>query len=282
MQNISQEEAAKRFDSLPDHLRQSLFSDQNLDTIWKFGEANHLGEQKTKRVADITGAVILGFVHAEDLAREFVSDVGLPADIAREFSAEITRKILAPIMEEINSLYHWGTHVPPNAPQPQQSAANQQNTQPVDTNQQQPAKKEEKKNLLYPVFKEFVVGGSSTKNETQSPFVLHKEETIDPISSGAIAPLDRPQFFKSTAKEENSESPSVARLEIGGDDAPQNKQQVARTEKEVPKMVNYTTPAQQADPFVRPKDNAQPKDIPQGAGHKVSPENIVNLKDLPK
>ncbi len=97
-----------------------------------------------------------------------------------------------------------------------------------------------------------------------------------------MSPLDRPQFFKSTAEEKREERASTARLEIG-EETVKKEEQIGRTKQEAPRVVNYTGPVTQIDPFTRPsggKVSKSPKvNVPS---HNVSPENIVNLKDLPK
>jgi len=141
-----------------------------------------------------------------------------------------------------------------------------------------------------------------------TPFILHEEEEIEPLASGRQAPLSRPHFFKSTAGESTKEKAVSARLEIGEEPQVEESPKVGRTEKEEARVVNYTNPELKVDPFKRPTEKtpdvpAQDKPTeptPQARQtssnetqekvqeptaeepKEISPDNIVNLKDLPQ
>lgn len=120
-------------------------------------------------------------------------------------------------------------------------------------------------------------------NTNQAPFLIHEESEIQPLASRGMAPLDRPQFFKSTAKEKPKEEPSKARLEIGAEEEVLQGPRVGKTKKETVRRVDYAAPPIQADPFKKPEENPNaPEKKGEKPPHEVSPENIVNLKDLPK
>ena len=150
-----------------------------------------------------------------------------------------------------------------------------------------------------------------------APFIIHEEEEIEPIASGQNAPLSRPHFFKSTVSEDKKEKAVSARLEIGGEPQTQEDYKIGRTKKEEFRVVNYTDPKLKVDPFKRPSNQTLPiseseqsseevgtapiqkavdtppqnqtpktqEKAPEPVTEKpteISPENIVNLKDLPK
>ena len=68
MQKISRQQALNRWDTLPDNLREALFSEYNSETLWKICEGQHLSEDKIYIVATLAGDVILGFLHPEDFS----------------------------------------------------------------------------------------------------------------------------------------------------------------------------------------------------------------------
>ena len=70
MLKISRQQLINRRDSLPDNLREALFSEYNSETLWKICEGQHLSEDKIYIIATLAGDVILGFLHPEDLALE--------------------------------------------------------------------------------------------------------------------------------------------------------------------------------------------------------------------
>jgi len=112
MIDVSPEKARARYDALPQHLKEVLLSEKAANVIWDWGEANHLSEEKIKVIANLTGAVILGFLHPEDLAKEIREATGLPAPLSQEVADEANKKIFAPILEEIKRIYHWGDIAP--------------------------------------------------------------------------------------------------------------------------------------------------------------------------
>jgi len=151
--------------------------------------------------------------------------------------------------------------------------------------------KEDSGNLLSPAFRPGTTTPQSTLQEVEhappqgsapAPFIIHEETEIQPTASRGIAPLDRPQFFKSTVEEKPYVAPATARLEIGEEVvSPPQSQQVGHTKREEPRVVNYTAPVVQADPFVRPPQDKKPAEE-KPTHEDVSPENIINLRDLPK
>src|SRR3989344_2406191 len=155
---------------------------------------------------------------------------------------------------------------------------------PQATPQQAPPQaKEDPGSLLSPAFggKEYS-GNNEPPQSAPAPFIIHEETEIQPTASHGIAPLDRPQFFKSTAEEKPYVAPATARLEIGEEVfSPPQSQQVGHTKREEPRIVNYTAPVVQADPFVRPPQDKKPAEE-KPTHEDVSPENIINLRDLPK
>jgi len=117
------------------------------------------------------------------------------------------------------------------------------------------------------------------------PFVMHEESDVQPLASKGMAPLDRPQFFKSTAEQKPQEKASKARLEIGAEEIAQEGPVVGRTKKEEVRRVDYTAPSMRVDPFQGPDQKDEEKEEPkkqEKPPHEVSPDNIVDLKDLPK
>jgi len=185
---------------------------------------------------------------------------------------------------------------PPSSPEtiPQEAIFEQTQQAPIQTTPPEPAppqeqptpppqptQKEDIANLLSPGFKERP-NTPTQQNASAAPFVLHEEAQTQPLASGEAAPLSRPQFFKSTAEEKPQETPSTARLEIGADATPEA-QQTGKTKREVPKVVNYTSPAVEVNPFERPEKKKEKPSPPQNETPKeVSPENVVDLKDLPR
>ncbi|MBI2010872.1 MAG: hypothetical protein HYS89_01405 [Candidatus Colwellbacteria bacterium] len=294
MINIPLGKARERFDALPEHLKEVLFSEKSTDVIWDLGEDHHLNGERTKKIADLTGAVILGFVHPEDLAKEFQKEVNLPAQVANSIAEEINKKILAPIIDEITSLYHWGEVREPQAPV--QTVGDVRNVGNVNA---QPAQE------LKPAFAEtssWKPIPESPPTDTNSPFMLHEEGAVEQAQAQDGAPsLARPYFFEpDEAPAPAEQKPISARLEVDeattaypysgpGGAAPK----VGRTEKPQIRVVHYTglsSPVGDVgsveDVGAEQLEQAERSNKQSGqttpTNEAIHPNNVVNLKDLPK
>jgi hypothetical protein len=105
MLTISQQQAGQRWDAITPRLREALFSDVNADFVWNLCQNEHLTEEKSYQVAEISGYVFLGFLHPEDLAGEIVSSVDLPAPLAKTISDQINSRVFAPLRADIDKVY---------------------------------------------------------------------------------------------------------------------------------------------------------------------------------
>ncbi|HEY4498337.1 MAG TPA: hypothetical protein VJA63_01780 [Candidatus Paceibacterota bacterium] len=290
MPNITPEKARERFDALPEYLKEVLFSEKSTDVVWGLGESNHLTEERTKKIADLTGAVILGFVHPEDLAKEFQKEVNLPAQVASSIAEEINKKILAPIIEEVKSLYHWGGVRPATGSTPTAPTAPAPQAVPVEVQQVQ--------QTLKPIFRE----EPNREELPQAPFILHEEEGPERVESrGGTPSLARPYFFEEDRGPNPTEQkPISARLEVDEETtaypysvAEKKPPKVGKTGEPQIRVVHYTGPSTQVGPF-EPTEPEEPlDDSPRFAGEAgargkpedkppIHPNNVINLKDLPQ
>jgi len=105
MLTISQQQAGQRWDVITPPLREALFSDVNADFVWNLCQNEHLTEEMSYQVAEISGNVLLGFLHPEDLAGELVSSVDLPAPLAKTISDQINSRVFAPLRADIDKVY---------------------------------------------------------------------------------------------------------------------------------------------------------------------------------
>lgn len=104
MTTISQDQALKRWDSLPDVLKTALYSDINADFLWKAAEAEHLPKEKIRAISKIVGYVLLGFIHPEDMAQE-LKDVGVVGPVAESIASSVNGRVFAPIREDLDKIY---------------------------------------------------------------------------------------------------------------------------------------------------------------------------------
>ena len=62
MITVSQKQASQRWDTITPQLREALFSDVNADFIWNLCQSEHLTEEMSYEVAEISGYVLLGLL----------------------------------------------------------------------------------------------------------------------------------------------------------------------------------------------------------------------------
>lgn len=295
MIKITEQEFAKRYDALPEGLRETFLSEENINMILKIGEVHHLSEERIRKIAGVIGYIVLGVVHIEDLAKEIAVEADVDRRLAGELAQEIQVKILNPIIPQLQQLYHYGstgTATPPAG------------TVAAPAPPPQPA-------IMKPVFAPPPSEARNQRPETgrESPFILHEGQK-DPPAGGEQArsrneTLVRPSFYdpsagstgslqagRGQAGRETINRPAAARLEIGGIEeahppAGGKEPQVGKTEEPPIRVVHYSGPQTPVDPFgSQAPDNGRP---PREAEKRkaepprdIHPENIVDLKDLPK
>ncbi|MDI6717717.1 MAG: hypothetical protein QMD86_01560 [Patescibacteria group bacterium] len=105
MKQISEQQIQKRWDVLPENLKEALFFEQNADIVWTACEAQHIPDYKIETIAIIVGDVILGFIHPEELAKEIQNSLNLNINIANEIAKEVDRKIFSLIKGDLEQIY---------------------------------------------------------------------------------------------------------------------------------------------------------------------------------
>lgn len=105
MVTIKQDQAYERWDTLPDVLRDALYSEPNSDFIWKTCEAEHIPDEKIYGVARIAGYVLMGFLHPEDMAEELKESLSIDPKICASIASAINQRIFAPVRKDIDTVY---------------------------------------------------------------------------------------------------------------------------------------------------------------------------------
>ncbi len=109
MVNVTQAQAQKRFQVLPEAIQDAMFSVKSADIISSVCSQNHLSDEKTAKVSESAGWVLLGFIHPEDLAGEIRDSAGIDIKIATPIADQISTKIFQPLREEIEQIYSPST-----------------------------------------------------------------------------------------------------------------------------------------------------------------------------
>lgn len=105
MLTLSDQQVFSRWPSLSPALREALFSQPNADFVWNLCTDEHLPEEKRYDVAEISGYVLMGFLHPEDLAGELAATLALDPKITKTIADEINKRIFVPLRADIDKVY---------------------------------------------------------------------------------------------------------------------------------------------------------------------------------
>ena len=103
---ITEQQFQKRFDILPDILKDALSSESDIKSVRQICRAHYLNdEEKILIVEQLTGLVILGFVLPDDLSQEISENLHLDKKHVDDIASEIDRKIFSPIKSDLEKVY---------------------------------------------------------------------------------------------------------------------------------------------------------------------------------
>ena len=105
MVTITQNQAKKRFLTIPPSLQDAIFSVQTAEIIARIGEDNNLDDARAEKLSEAVGWVLLGFMHPEDLAKELQENANVPAQAAAAIANSVAAKIFSPLKSEIEKTY---------------------------------------------------------------------------------------------------------------------------------------------------------------------------------
>jgi len=115
MQLIPFEKSLKRWDQVPQTLRDLLASDLMVNTLDGVQEQFHLSEERMRALRQLVRGVVLGFIHIQDLYKEIRAGLDIDNRIALEIYGELDKKVFSPYRKDIehNFLIYATGGVPP-------------------------------------------------------------------------------------------------------------------------------------------------------------------------
>lgn len=296
----TRDESAQRVDVLPQTLRDALYAENIVDFVYGISEQNHLNKDRVKEVATLVGYVIMAYLKPENLASAIHERTHIPIEVANAISSGIHTNIFIPLKADLDAQYikfngGIGIHIPLPQVAPQTVEENAQETAPITgvltgppqiTQPHIEAPQTPVAPPAPPQTPSTLPQTPEIKQEAQAPFIIHKNSNIDRVEAPEGEDnLLRPYFYKPAPIAQNKSEQAPARLEIG--ELPEKKfikdDGVGHTVIPTVKEVDYTKPELKADPFGRNKDLKDGnivKEVPKT--NNVHPDNIVDLKDLPK
>ncbi|MDP1706649.1 MAG: hypothetical protein Q8L36_02410 [bacterium] len=102
---ITQELIEKRFDVLPEKVRETLDSEKNQEKTKKICAENFLNEEQSLIVEQLTALILLGFVSPKQLQSELIINAGLTEENSAKISGAIKENILAEAGNDLGRVY---------------------------------------------------------------------------------------------------------------------------------------------------------------------------------
>ena len=217
MLELSEQQISKKFESLPENLKEMLLSPTTFETVRRICWDHYLNtEEKISIVSTTTGKVIMGFLHPDDLRGELQEILGVDIRVAASITREINNKILSPIREEIKKVYT--------------PIIIEIKKTPTPLAEEVPAEEiSAKEKLIEKVETPTPPSPPPIQPSRGGPFILHKEEALKPILETRTPPAET--AIPPTAS--LAPKPPTAKLEFG---KPFGKVQG----KEEPRIVHYS------------------------------------------
>jgi hypothetical protein len=98
------EQIQKRFESLPEDVKEAISSIDTTNTILEIGRSNSIQIDELGELVDETGLVMLGFTKPSDFVSNIESRLGVSKEIAEKLVKEINEKILLKIRESLKKI----------------------------------------------------------------------------------------------------------------------------------------------------------------------------------
>ncbi|MDP3052730.1 MAG: hypothetical protein Q8N22_02090 [bacterium] len=282
MLQISRQQVLERWDTLPDNLREALFSEINANIVWQIGTLNHLSEEKISTMAMIVGDVIFGFLHPDDLAREIQEALNLNPQIVNPISHEINRKIFAPLRTDLEKVYSPAsamTEIKPTIKSEPETKVEKEiefkpsglrpeaTTKPIEITDLPKAAQLPKTEIQPPKIEPVI---SPKPISAEQPFIIHQETETKAFTEKKKTTMPTMGWFKKESSK-TPESPIKVELETFGQKIEEKKEPVvAKTEAPKQRIIHYRevdipTPfgKTQGDPFGKQREQPQKEIAPQ-------------------
>ncbi len=253
----------QRWDTLPQEIRDAMASDKNNDALERIYEQLHIPEDKKRIVARIAGYVFMGFVHAEDMARELEEALAMNSLHARELADSISRSVFAPYKELIEKIYTGKAEVigarptldtifSPEAKQPAVSPKSLESIAPSVANKlyASTGKSATMPNVIPPAppkpFSPNIDAyAPPTSKPSPAPYIIHAETKSAPVVQAPKFTLESSGMGGSHTSQQRATAqipPRPAQLEIGRVEIARPVEKITKIESS-PRVVHYGGPS---------------------------------------
>ncbi len=95
----------QRYKSLPIDIKNTILSYATAEDIFRAGTTNHLSDEKISSLATITGQVLMGLIHFDDVEKTIQKTLNIDGRLAVNLNQVLNEKIFAQFRNEIRDIY---------------------------------------------------------------------------------------------------------------------------------------------------------------------------------
>ncbi|MCX6738216.1 MAG: hypothetical protein NTY11_02280 [Candidatus Parcubacteria bacterium] len=103
MEELSRDELWAIYNTLPDTLKDAIFSEDTAEAIFNICKLYEIN--KNSEVAKIIGKILMGLLPPEFLKDTLQEELGISEDIAKKATMELEHFILNPVKKDLDVLY---------------------------------------------------------------------------------------------------------------------------------------------------------------------------------
>ncbi|HDH31293.1 MAG TPA: hypothetical protein ENH26_00790 [Candidatus Wolfebacteria bacterium] len=275
---LTEQQFQKRFNSLPENIKDVLTSENNAETIRRICQSHYLKKEKTLMIEQLIGLVLLGFVPLDKMSQEISENLHLDNKNSNDIADEFDRKIFTPIRDDLEKNYTplEQEFVPAKMPideKPsfakatdskeivdlrQQKASADIHGQNTDKHRQILSQEEQEKNKPEIIPPKETVSGveplkiekvespqksvSSPHESVLMPKIIHEEKKITPLTNTKQRSLSGLFGFLKKEKQQGIKPATKAKIEIPREipkTAPTEAPKLAKIEIPKPRVVHY-------------------------------------------
>lgn len=117
MPNYAKDQLWKLYEKLPPILKDTIFSVETANSIGEICKKNEIDEEKTSKIAEYVGYVLLGLLPPPNFLTSLETEIGLKKEVAKQVDHDVFRFIFWPVKEVLTTLYKTGEFISEKTPE---------------------------------------------------------------------------------------------------------------------------------------------------------------------
>jgi len=105
MPKYSKEKLWSLYQELPKKLKEIIFSEETANSIKQACLNVNLDKEKTIKVAENTGYVLMGLLYPESFQKNLIEEIGIEKNKAKRIFQEINNSIFFPVKDFLEKMY---------------------------------------------------------------------------------------------------------------------------------------------------------------------------------